>query len=362
MTILNSARSIAVFRALQLGDLLCAVPALRSLRTAAPQARITLIGLPNAADFVRRFHRYVDELLPFPGAPGFPEQAPRMEEWPAFLDACASRSFDLAIQMHGSGEHSNAILKRLGASHCAGFVPAGSEMHMAGSGDFVPWPKHTGEILRNLALVGALGAPASDTSLELPIDEDEWTEWRALSKRHGLVTGEFVCIHAGARLLSRRWLMTRFAWVALRLARAGWRIVLTGAPDEAGLVAGLRDSLRSVAGQVIDLSGKTSLGVLAALLSECRVLVCNDTGVSHVAAAMRARSVVVACGSDTARWAPLDSTRHRVLAYEVPCRPCAHVECPIGHSCALGVTADMVLREVHGQMRQSSVREPRYAA
>jgi ADP-heptose:LPS heptosyltransferase len=80
------------------------------------------------------------------------------------------------------------------------------------------------------------------------------------------------------------------------------------------------------------------------LLAHARLLVCNDTGVSHVAAAVATPSVVICSGADPGRWAPLDHDRHRVLYADVACRPCAHLACPIaGHPCAQQVGSEQVL-------------------
>lgn len=336
-------RRIAVFRALQLGDMLCAVPALRALREGEPDAHITLIGLPWASEFASRFSGLVDALMVFPGEPGMPEQPFHAEAAQAFYADARARRFDLAIQLHGSGELSNDVVRRLGARRMAGFRPA-RDHPCANDGRtemLVPWPRGN-EIERLLALMVALGYPAVDTHLAFPLRPEDHAAWRRLAEAHGLAAGGYLCVHPGARLLSRRWPVERFADVA-RAVRDRWQVVITGAPDERMLAY----RLATLVGEpVVDLCGRTTLGSLAALIAHARLLLCNDTGTSHIAAALDTPSVVVSCGSDSARWAPLDHAMHRVLADQPPCRPCAYQVCPLGHVCAVNIGVDSVIRAV----------------
>jgi ADP-heptose:LPS heptosyltransferase len=361
----SALREIAVFRALQLGDLLCVVPALRALRAAAPQARFTLVGLPWAESFVQRFHCYLDELLVFPGFPGLPESAPQLEKLPEFFSNAQARSFDLAIQLHGSGGLSNPLMVALGAKRNAGFHAEGQ--YCPEPALFTQWVGQEHEALRYVRLMEFLGAPSQGTHLEFPLaDEDyhslsaAWPEWPQ--------SDDYVCIHPGARLPSRRWPPERFAYVADGLADNGLGIVLTGSDSERDIIDAVRGAMRAPS---LDLSGRTTLGGLAAVAARARLVVCNDTGMSHVAAGVGTPSVVVSSGADPHRWAPLNAARHRFLYADAPCRPCAHVVCPIGHPCALGVDAGKVLEEAlalcaagtyeergDASPRQASVRPP----
>ena len=338
-----SPRHVAVFRALQLGDLLCAVPALRALRAFLPHARITLIGLPWARDFVDRFHHYVDDLLVFPGFPGFPEHEGTLEELLQFFAQCRDRQFDVALQLHGSGEFSNPLIELTGAKHCAGFR-ANDGLRLA-SPHHIPWADDLPEVLRPLHLLEALGVPPQGTDLELPASGQEWSQWRSISARHRLVPRRYVCLHPGARLPSRRWPLDRFAAVGRALAADGWQIAITGAESESEVAGALAETIGP---NTISLAGETSLGALAFVIAKSALLLCNDTGVSHVAAALGTLSVVVSSGADVTRWAPLNHTLHQVLWQLVPCRPCSFAQCPYDHHpCAKAITPEMVIAATH---------------
>jgi len=146
----SSTRSIAFFRALQLGDLLCAIPAVRALRHAAPEASLTLIGLPWARAFAARFSQYFDAFLEFPGAHGIPERQPDAQRRRRFFADMRERRFDLAVQAHGNGSTSNRFVMQLAASRTVGFRPGGPEEAPCRS--FLPYPREGHEVRRLLRL------------------------------------------------------------------------------------------------------------------------------------------------------------------------------------------------------------------
>lgn len=195
-----------------------------------------------------------------------------------------------------------------------------------------------------LALLEHLGIPLQGDALEFPLTvEDEYAFSASLAPRT-LPAGTYACVHPGARLRSRRWWPERFAAVADTLAAEGLQIVLTGSVAELPLTQEVAAAMRAPA---LNLAGRTNLGALGCILRGARVLVCNDTGVSHVAAGLGVPSVVIACGSDTERWAPSNHERHRVIAAPTECRPCGYETCPIDHRCAAHITPELVIAEIH---------------
>lgn len=303
-------KRVIILRALQLGDLLCAVPAFRALRSALPDAVITLVGLPWARSFVERFNYYLDDFIEFPGFPGFPERAPQIDRFPAFISEIQWLEFDLSIQMQGSGGIANSLIELFGARRNAGFYLPGQ--YCPDDELFLSYPVHEPEVWRHLRLMEFLGFELEGDDLEFPIYAQDWAKFHLLKETYGLQPGQYACVHPGSRAHDRRWSIDRFAAVADGLAERGLRVVLTGTHEESHLTAAVANRMLA---PMVDLAGLTDLGTMAALISSSRVLVCNDTGVSHIAAALRTPSVVLFSASDPERWAPRNQVRHRIVAW-----------------------------------------------
>ncbi len=119
LTRLPRVRKVAVVRASRIGDFICATAAFRALRRAVPDAELSLIGLPLVEDLVARSH-HLDRFISFPGFPGMAEQFFDSRRAAGFFVEMQGENFDLVVQMHGSGAHSNIFSLLLGASVTAG--------------------------------------------------------------------------------------------------------------------------------------------------------------------------------------------------------------------------------------------------
>ena len=331
-----SPKNILVFRALFIGDMLCAIPSFRALRKAFPDSRMTLMGLPWAREMKERFPFYFDNFIEFPGFPGLPEIPPNLEALPRFIELIQKMKFDLTIQMQGDGTIINPLLALFQSGRTAGFFR---------KGDFCPDPElflpYEGlghEIQRLLRLMAHLGIATGSEELEFPLYKRDFDSLASVLKGRQKNT-PYLCLHPGARFPSRRWPESGFAEVGDYFSRKGYDIYLTGTLEEKPITSAIA---RKMKGKAIDLAGETDLGSLGALLAYARLLISNDTGVAHMASALKVPSVIISCGSDPLRWATL--THFQKTIYHIPtCRPCMHPECPRNHECALGVKPSQVI-------------------
>lgn len=310
------ATKVLVLRALMLGDMLAAVPALRALRRGLPGAEITVVGLPWARDLLARY-RYVDRFLEFPGFPGLPEVPWDWERLREFTNQARAYRYDLVLQMHGDGRLTNAFVHAIGGRLTAGFYESPQSRAFLDLG--LPYRRGEHEVLRLLSLLQALGIPPSGTHGEFPILPHEEAEIDRVEEVRGLHR-PIVALHPGCRLPSKRWSAEGFASVARELVlRTGASVVLLGSQDELYLVR----QVQTMAGvPAVNLAGRTSLGGLAALIRRADLFVGNDSGPAHLAVALNVPSVAIYRQSAVDTWAPLDRSRHRALFSRRACAAC----------------------------------------
>lgn len=302
----HEVKKIVVFRALQLGDLLCSIPAIRALKQGYPNAEITLVCLPWAKFLAERFPSYINSFIAFPGYPGLPEQAFDPNAFISFLATVQQQQFDLAIQMQGNGTIANPLVGLFGARLMAGFYKQGQ--YQPNNKYFIEYPNHLPEIKRHLQLMQHLDLKADDTQMEFPLIEKDYSD---LAEANLEVTSkEYVCIHPGSRGEERRWAPEYFAALGDYFIEKGFKVVVTGTKDEAGIVQNVINQMKY---QPVNAAGKTTLGAVGVLIKNAFALVSNCTGVSHIASALKTRSIVISLDGEPQRWAPLNKALHTTI-------------------------------------------------
>jgi len=285
-------KKIAIFRALNLGDLLCSVPAVRALKNTYPGAEITLIGLLWAKQFTEQFGKYFGRLIAFPGYPGLPEQSFNYSEFVNFLHKVRKEQFDIIIQMHDNGSIVNSLLGLFNSQRVAGYYRQDS--HRPNKELFMIYPDKEPEIKRHLKLMEFLGIPTQKEQLEFPLTEKDENQLARLQNKLNLRKKSYVCVHPGTSAAAKRWPPASFARIADRAAGNGLKVILTGVYQELMLTQAVAHHMKYPA---INLTGQTSLGILGGLIRDSRLLIANDTGVSHIAAAFNTPNLIVSQNS-----------------------------------------------------------------
>ena len=192
------------------------------------------------------------------------------------------------------------------------------------------------EVERSLSLAAAFGfrLPAGDHGgLEVALPRN--LQVPAIGRR-------VIAVHPGASVPARAWEPAAYRELIGVLTAAGWRVVVTGGPDERDLTAFVAGDPRPA---VVDLGGRTDLGQLAAVLARCEAVVTGNTGPAHLAAAVGTPVVsLYAPTVPASRWRPW-GVRHALLGrQDIACAGCRATSCPLpGHPCVGEVTAADVL-------------------
>ncbi len=274
---------LLILRALGLGDLLTAVPALRAIRAARPDHHIVLATHPRWAPLIELTDA-VDELLSLAGL----DQELRWTGAPP----------ELAVNLHGSGPQSHRLLAGLEPGELLAFGCA------AAAYDGPPWRPDEHEVRRWCRLVGqGWSCPADPGDLRLRRPE-------LPRESEGLSAG-IVVLHPGAAFAARRWPVERFAAVARWAQARDLTVRITGTPEERDLARSVAEQSRLASESV--LAGQTSVDRLAALVSDARLVVSGDTGVAHLAFAYGTPSVTLYGPTSPALWGPPATRGHLAL-------------------------------------------------
>jgi ADP-heptose:LPS heptosyltransferase len=358
----QSVKRILAVRLDNVGDVLVTTPALRGIKESLPGVHLTLLARPNGAQ-VARCNPDIDEVILY--------QAPWMDPWERlsqdsdwelrFIADLKARQFDGAIIFTSVPRQSSLPAAYL--CYLAG-IPLRAAASIDGSGSLLTTRhKHPDrlmhEVERNLDLIAGLGFSASSSQLVLQIPEQAYPTLadvlpfdirrRVQNKPRSSSAASvadplypLVVLHPGCSMPIRTYPWEGFAAVAdLLIDQLGATVVLTGAADEQDLVERIQQRMRH---RVPAMTGILSFEQLSALIDTADLIVTNNTGPMHIAAAVKTPVVALfALTHPPDQWKPWD-VPHRLLFTDVPCRYCYITRyCPTNQECLRTVTPDMIV-------------------
>ena len=346
----RSVRRVLAVRLDNLGDVLMTTPALAAIRQSVPGVHISLLTSPAALGAARCV-REVDDVIAF--------DAPWSKRGDtARCDADTPNAAEQRLLEQLGRENFDAAVIFTVCTQSA--LPAALWCRMAGIplrlahsrenpygllSDWVPDGDrvHTGmrhEVVRQLALVAQVGWRVDDDHLRFALTASQRERMRRRLHAAGVpAQRSYFVVHPGASAASRRYPTARFGIAADAIAARGHCLpIFTGDATEQALIAEARCAMTQPS---ITLAGQLDVPELAALIDEAQLLLANNSGPAHIAAAMGTPAVVLYALTNPQHtpW----RTPARVLNHDVPCRHCLKSSCPHGHhDCLARVEPDEV--------------------
>jgi heptosyltransferase II len=314
------------------GDAVLAIPALKAVRAHFSEAEITLLVRPWVAGLFTSAP-FIDKV--------WTEAKPvRLADWTRITRNIRAFEFDLALLLPNSFE--SALMMFLArVPRRIGYGTDGRTWMLTSS--ITPPTDNRHQVHYYLDIAKAVQAGTDRPSIEIDATKKERESARDLLEQEGIPHGTpFLALNAGAAYGSaKRWHEERFADVADMLAKEmGLSVALIGSDGERPIAEQIRRRMKS---RSAVLNGKTSLETLIGVLAESSLMITNDSGPMHIAAALGVPTVAVFGSTDERVTAPFGA-RTRVVKNPVECSPCLLRECPIDHRCMNGVTVDDVCK------------------
>jgi len=330
-------KRILIVRTDRLGDVVLSTPVIKAVRDACPGSFIAMMVTPYTREIVDG-NPYLDETVIFDK-----ERYRGVAGTLACARMLARQRFDTAIVLHPVIRihlilFLAGIRRRIGYDRKWGFLLTQRLPHTKQAG-----ARH--EIEYNLDILAGAGIPAAGRKLFIPVRENDRCSVAAVLADNGVKDGErVVVLHPGASCRSKRWPAQRFAEVADRLAEQGIpKVVIAASAQDKACGELIAHEARS---GVTDLSGDLSVGELAALLERASLLISNDSGPVHMAAAVGVPVIALfgrnQPGLSARRWGPVGKD-DIVLQKDVGCVECRAHDCTRGYACLLAITVDEVV-------------------
>jgi heptosyltransferase-1/heptosyltransferase-2 len=332
---------ILIIKPSSLGDVATTLPLLCDLRSAHPHAQIDWLLHPAFNALVEK-HDALHALLPFDrkklGAWFYKPSS--FKALRRLLRTLRKTKYDAVIDAQGLLR--SAIFTRLTSAPIRiGFGDAREAAPLAYTHKV--WLPEGGKKMLAVDRMRALGKPLGTTP-QAPADFRLPLQPAAVEKAAALLPADdFVTIIPGARWNTKRWPLDRYTQIVQNLLAQGDTVLLLGSPDEQPLCDQIQASIenrKSKLENLKNLAGKTDLATMSALLARTRLLIANDSGPLHVAAALATPAVALYGPTNPAFVGPHGQLQN-VLRHDVPCFPCRHRDCS-HHSCMNGLTTDAV--------------------